>query len=57
MEIKDILKRNNSEAELLYYYELNRLTISYMNNGNPVDNALKTANDWFFGITIKHTWI
>lgn len=40
---RDILNRGTDEAKLIYYYELNRLTHSYMQNGNTKEDAFILA--------------
>lgn len=40
---KDILNRGSDAGKLLYYYELNRLTTVYMENGNSKQDAFTLA--------------
>ena len=41
--IKEILNHEGTSGEHIYYYELNRLTISYLRNGNNKEDAFYLA--------------
>lgn len=43
--IKEILNRTEGTGERIYYYELNRLTLSYMRNGNLREDAFYLAKE------------